>query len=201
MKAVSMQACCAKQSCTVQIAPTSGSPRACVSPAAQVVGEFGLGEFVNRFQRGSLVMKLPDTEAARIPTVLFGTVNGAIGVVASLPKERFEFLWRLQARPLARVPAGSRLYGGPGILRACVCGGMQDPCSGTQLSDRRLCPARSLLLHQVQGVERLPACRHVLSKGRLCIMCCCRVAACLSAPGSMLWVPLCLRPSDPHSQY
>ena len=73
----------------------------CVT-AAQVVGEFGLGEFVNRFQRGSLVMKLPDTEAARIPTILFGTVNGAIGVVASLPKERFEFLWRLQARgPLA----------------------------------------------------------------------------------------------------
>ena len=68
-------------------------------PRGQVVGEFGLGEFVNRFQRGSLVMKLPDTEAARIPTVLFGTVNGAIGVIASLPKERFEFLWRLQARP------------------------------------------------------------------------------------------------------
>lgn len=79
--------------------------------AAQVVGEVGLGEFVNRFQRGSLVMKLPDTEAARIPTVLFGTVNGAIGVVASLPKDRFEFLWRLQARPplLAWVPAGTCL--------------------------------------------------------------------------------------------
>lgn len=28
----------------------------------QVVGEYHLGEFVNRFRPGSLVMKLPDTE-------------------------------------------------------------------------------------------------------------------------------------------
>lgn len=63
----------------------------------EVVGEFHLGEFVNRFRPGSLVMRLPDSEAAHIPTVIFGTVNGVIGVVASLPHDQFLFLEKLQA--------------------------------------------------------------------------------------------------------
>ena len=55
---------------------------------------------MNRFRRGSLVMKLPDSEAAKIPTLLFGTINGSIGVVASLPQQQFAFLSRLQVRAL-----------------------------------------------------------------------------------------------------
>ena len=62
----------------------------------EVVGEFHLGEFVNRFRPGSLVMRLPDSEATHIPTVIFGTINGVIGVVASLPHEQFVFLEKLQ---------------------------------------------------------------------------------------------------------
>ncbi|GJP48061.1 hypothetical protein CLOM_g7334 [Closterium sp. NIES-68] len=62
----------------------------------EVVGEYHLGEFVNRFRHGSLVMRLPDSETTNIPTVLFGTVSGAIGVVASLPQDLFSFLHRLQ---------------------------------------------------------------------------------------------------------
>jgi DNA damage-binding protein 1 len=62
----------------------------------EVVGEYHLGEFVNRFRHGSLVMRLPDSEASQIPTVIFGTVNGVIGVVASLPQEQFLFLHKLQ---------------------------------------------------------------------------------------------------------
>lgn len=64
----------------------------------QTVGQYHLGEFVNRFRHGSLVMKLPDSEAAKIPTVLFGTINGSIGVIASLPQQQFQFLSRLQVR-------------------------------------------------------------------------------------------------------
>jgi hypothetical protein len=59
-------------------------------------GEFHLGEFVNRFRHGSLVMRMPDSEAAQIPTVVFGTVNGVIGVIASLPQEQFVYLHKLQ---------------------------------------------------------------------------------------------------------
>ncbi|XP_010537808.1 PREDICTED: DNA damage-binding protein 1a [Tarenaya hassleriana] len=63
----------------------------------EVVGEYHLGEFVNRFRHGSLVMRLPDSEIGQIPTVIFGTVNGVIGVIASLPQEQYMFLEKLQA--------------------------------------------------------------------------------------------------------
>lgn len=62
----------------------------------EVVGEYHLGEFVNRFRHGSLVMRLPDSETGQIPTVIFGTVNGVIGVIASLPHDQYIFLERLQ---------------------------------------------------------------------------------------------------------
>ena len=63
----------------------------------EIVGEYHVGEFVNKFRRGSLVMRLPDQEHADVPTLLFGTVNGVIGVLATLPREQFEFLSALQA--------------------------------------------------------------------------------------------------------
>lgn len=62
----------------------------------EVAGEYHLGEFVNRFRHGSLVMRLPDSDIGQIPTVIFGTVNGVIGVIASLPSEQYGFLERLQ---------------------------------------------------------------------------------------------------------
>ncbi len=62
------------------------------------MGSYHVGDFVNRFRAGSLVMKLPDSEAAAIPTQLFGTIAGVIGLVASLPRHQFEFLTKLQAR-------------------------------------------------------------------------------------------------------
>ncbi|XP_076940007.1 DNA damage-binding protein 1-like [Bidens hawaiensis] len=63
----------------------------------EVVGEYHLGEFVNRFRHGSLVMRLPDSDIGQIPTVIFGTVNGVIGVIASLPQEQYLFMEKLQA--------------------------------------------------------------------------------------------------------
>lgn len=62
----------------------------------EVIGHFYLGDFVNRFSRGSLVMRLPDSQVAKIPTMLFGTINGAIGVVASLPSDQYTVLLSLQ---------------------------------------------------------------------------------------------------------
>ncbi|VVB12240.1 unnamed protein product [Arabis nemorensis] len=62
----------------------------------EVVGEYHLGEFVNRFRHGSLVMRMPDSETGQIPTLIFGTVNGVIGVMASLPQEQYAFLEKLQ---------------------------------------------------------------------------------------------------------
>ena len=63
----------------------------------EVVGEYHLGEFVNRFRHGSLVMRLPDSEMGQVPTMIFGTINGVIGVIASLPHDHYVFLEKLQA--------------------------------------------------------------------------------------------------------
>lgn len=62
----------------------------------EVVGAYHLGDFVNRFHHGSLVTHHPDSELGQIPTVIFGTVNGAIGVIASLPHDQYVFLEKLQ---------------------------------------------------------------------------------------------------------
>lgn len=62
----------------------------------EVVGQYHLGEFVNKFRRGSLVMQLPDSETAAIPTKIFGTINGVIGIVASITQEKYEMLHKLQ---------------------------------------------------------------------------------------------------------
>ncbi|KAJ9531675.1 hypothetical protein QJQ45_021824 [Haematococcus lacustris] len=62
----------------------------------QVVGEFHVGEFINRIRPGSLVMRLPDSGLAALPTQLYGTLDGALGLLVSLPPPTFEFLNRLQ---------------------------------------------------------------------------------------------------------
>ena len=58
---------------------------------------------MNRFRHGSLVMKLADSDTARLPTLLFGTINGVIGVIASLPQTQFTFLSRLQVRDFLQL--------------------------------------------------------------------------------------------------
>lgn len=75
----------------------------------QLVGEYHLGDMVNRFQHGSLVMQLPDNETAQIPTLLFGTILGIIGVVASIPREQYQFLEKLQVSMLSALTCTSCL--------------------------------------------------------------------------------------------
>lgn len=44
----------------------------------------------------SQVMRLPDSELSGVPTCLYGAASGAVGLVASLPRELFEMLAALQ---------------------------------------------------------------------------------------------------------
>ena len=62
----------------------------------EVVGQFHVGDFVNRFRRGSLVMKLPETEISNIDTLLFCTTGGSLGVLATLPATKYQFLHKVQ---------------------------------------------------------------------------------------------------------
>jgi len=64
----------------------------------EVCGQFHLGEMINRFRCGSLVMRLPEinSEESAIPTLIFGSVNGVIGVIASLTQENYSFFAKVQ---------------------------------------------------------------------------------------------------------
>ncbi|KAI9594127.1 mono-functional DNA-alkylating methyl methanesulfonate N-term-domain-containing protein [Syncephalis fuscata] len=58
------------------------------------IGEFHLGDQINRFCSGSLAMWLPDT--TNLPSVqLFGTVAGMIGMVIPLTKQQYTLLEQL----------------------------------------------------------------------------------------------------------
>lgn len=41
-------------------------------------------------------MTLPDSDALKVKTLIYGSVNGAIGVIASIPQEHFNFFMKLQ---------------------------------------------------------------------------------------------------------
>jgi len=77
----------------------------------EVQGEFHLGELVNKFVHGSLVMQPAEAESPEgkklivQKPLLFGTVNGMIGVILTIPQESFTFFSQLQ-RALGRVING-----------------------------------------------------------------------------------------------
>ena len=63
----------------------------------EVIGEYHLGDLVNRLHHGSLVIHHTDTKIGKYPTVIFGTISGAIGVIASLPRGLYVLLEKLQS--------------------------------------------------------------------------------------------------------
>ncbi|KAG0223154.1 DNA damage-binding protein 1a [Actinomortierella wolfii] len=68
-------------------------------------GCFHLGDQINRFRHGSLVMSNFEEDAPAVPKLLFATVSGAVGVIATLTKERYDFLRHLE-KNLTRVIRG-----------------------------------------------------------------------------------------------
>lgn len=63
----------------------------------QEVGQFHLGDMVNVFRHGSLVMQhLGESSTPTQGCVLFGTVCGAIGLVTQIPPGFYEFLRNLE---------------------------------------------------------------------------------------------------------
>ncbi|CAH0552007.1 unnamed protein product [Brassicogethes aeneus] len=63
----------------------------------QEVGQFHVGDMVNVFRHGSLVMQnLGETSTPTRGCVLFGTVGGAIGLVTQIPQTFYDFLLELQ---------------------------------------------------------------------------------------------------------
>ncbi|KAG0274322.1 DNA damage-binding protein 1a, partial [Linnemannia exigua] len=59
-------------------------------------GGWHLGDQINRFKHGSLVMANQEGDAPAIPKLLFGTVSGAIGVIATLTADKYQILHHLE---------------------------------------------------------------------------------------------------------
>ncbi|CAG8612770.1 1554_t:CDS:2, partial [Cetraspora pellucida] len=60
-------------------------------------GFFHLGDSVNQIRHGSLAMNVSETEPAGISSeLLYCTSSGAIGVIASIPEQKFKFLKKLE---------------------------------------------------------------------------------------------------------
>ncbi|XP_028142182.1 DNA damage-binding protein 1 [Diabrotica virgifera virgifera] len=63
----------------------------------QEVGQFHVGDMINVFRHGSLVMQnIAESSTPTRGCVLFGTVGGAIGLVTQIPQDFYEFLQELQ---------------------------------------------------------------------------------------------------------
>lgn len=61
------------------------------------VAQFHLGDMVNVFRHGSLVMQnIGERTTPTTGCVLFGTVSGAIGLVTQIPPDYYDFLRKLQ---------------------------------------------------------------------------------------------------------
>lgn len=63
------------------------------------VAQFHLGDMVNVFKHGSLVMQnIGEKTTQTSGCILFGTVSGAIGLVTQLQPDFYEFLRNLEER-------------------------------------------------------------------------------------------------------
>lgn len=68
------------------------------------VGQFHLGSRINRIQHGSLVMQMADNEGPAISTLIFGTVDGMLGVIARLKPDVYQFFLEVQNAMATLIP-------------------------------------------------------------------------------------------------
>lgn len=68
------------------------------------VGQFHLGGKVNRIQQGSLVMQMGENDGPAVKTMIFGTTDGMLGVIATLKPEAYNFFLEVQKAMVALIP-------------------------------------------------------------------------------------------------
>ncbi len=63
------------------------------------VGQIHVGDMINVFRHGSLVMQnLGDTSTPHSGSILYGTVHGALGLVTQIPQDFYDLLKDIQRR-------------------------------------------------------------------------------------------------------
>ncbi|XP_059472612.1 DNA damage-binding protein 1 [Neocloeon triangulifer] len=73
-------------------------------------GLFHVGDMVNVFRHGSLTMQhVFETSVPTHGCILYGTVNGSIGLVTQVPQEFYEFLSALQSRLVTAIKSVGKI--------------------------------------------------------------------------------------------
>lgn len=93
------------------------------------VAQFHLGDMVNVFRHGSLVMQ--NVGEKTTPTqgcILYGTVSGAIGLVTQIPPDFYEFLRSLEARLTHTIKSVGKIE--HSFYRSYSTDMKQEPCEG-----------------------------------------------------------------------
>ncbi|ORX47787.1 hypothetical protein DM01DRAFT_256916 [Hesseltinella vesiculosa] len=79
-------------------------------PALETVSEWHLGEIVQKFRFGSLGSKAADiNNSLNRHALIYGTVNGGIGLIADLSEDRFKILYHMQQNIAKVVPSFGNL--------------------------------------------------------------------------------------------
>ncbi|XP_049788661.1 DNA damage-binding protein 1 [Schistocerca nitens] len=95
----------------------------------QEVGQFHLGDMVNVFRHGSLVMQhVGETTTPTQGCVLFGTVSGAIGLVTQIPNDFYEFLHELEDKLTHVIKSVGKID--HGFWRSFNTDTKTEPCEG-----------------------------------------------------------------------
>ncbi|CAO3597924.1 unnamed protein product [Absidia cylindrospora] len=69
-----------------------------------VVGEYHIGDLINRMHRGTLADQIDPLEKNKTWTIMYATVNGAIGTLTGITEEDYELLLTVQQRILQSCP-------------------------------------------------------------------------------------------------
>lgn len=119
------------------------------------VAQFHLGDMVNVFRHGSLVMQ--NVGERTTPTqgcILYGTVSGAIGLVTQIPQEFYEFLRTLEERLTKTIKSVGKIE--HSFFRSYSTDMKQEPCEGFidgDLVESFLDLSRDKMIETVCGLE------------------------------------------------
>lgn len=119
------------------------------------IAQFHLGDMVNVFRHGSLVMQ--NVGERTTPTqgcILYGTVSGAIGLVTQIPQEFYEFLRTLEERLTRTIKSVGKIE--PAFYRSFNTEMKQEPCEGFidgDLVESFLDLSRDKMIETVSGLE------------------------------------------------
>lgn len=119
------------------------------------VAQFHLGDLVNVFRHGSLVMQnVGERSTPTLGCILYGTVSGAIGLVTQIPQEFYEFLRSLEERLTQTIKSVGKIE--HSFYRSYTTDMKQEPCEGFvdgDLVESFLDLSRDKMTETIHGLE------------------------------------------------